>query len=264
MEAAAARNLTRFQVFVILIAALGLSFIIPGFFMRLESVPEPYPFLALNLCPSPDGEEYVGSSGPCSSERSAESSSPQRILIHDRMLLSSIHYVPRIAFPKQGRLRGGFQLVIEREGDTLLRQRVDVGSASAGKTFDMASEFPVYGRQGCRDKVGCMYSPTNAMAEAFLLDQSFVVPTSTMSRPMTPVSNVTLTIRDLSVRSVKDARIKGDGPKPEIMIAFHQFVLTYNQAEGVRVLILGVIILFIGLSSAWVSSILQRAKPKYP
>ena len=60
MEAAAARNLTRFQVFVILIAALGLSFIIPGFFMRLESVPEPYPFLALNLCPSPDGEGVRG------------------------------------------------------------------------------------------------------------------------------------------------------------------------------------------------------------
>ena len=108
------------------------------------------------------------------------------------MLLSSIHYVPRIAFPKQGRLPRGVPAVIEREGDTLLRQRVDVGSASAGKTFDMASEFLCMAAKVVETRPGARIVLPTPWPRPFYSTNRAVVPTSTMSRPMTPVSNVTL------------------------------------------------------------------------
>jgi hypothetical protein len=109
---------TRFNVLVWLIASLGLSLILPGFVMRLESVPEPSPFLALNLCRTADGS-FVGQHGRCPSDSQSggnkavvsdvESPSTQRIALHSGMLLSSIHYIPRIAVPKRLDLEGSLR-----------------------------------------------------------------------------------------------------------------------------------------------------------
>jgi hypothetical protein len=98
--------LTHFGTFVALVVLFGLGVCWPGVLMRLEHVPEPRPFITVNMCKTSTGD-YIGMSQACGdSVVNAEEQAllDQSISLHHHMIVSDVTYIPVLLVPDRTRM----------------------------------------------------------------------------------------------------------------------------------------------------------------
>eukprot|EP00471_Norrisiella_sphaerica_P003282 CAMPEP_0184489552 /NCGR_PEP_ID=MMETSP0113_2-20130426/15769_1 /TAXON_ID=91329 /ORGANISM="Norrisiella sphaerica, Strain BC52" /LENGTH=357 /DNA_ID=CAMNT_0026873041 /DNA_START=184 /DNA_END=1257 /DNA_ORIENTATION=- len=300
-------ELNRCNVLTLLLSGLGVALILAGIILRMEHVPTPSPFVAIPLqaCQDAKGDTvYVLSTLRCQriKEGRFDDAAPEGELLaklHEDYLQSSIHYMPRLAFPEKFELYGGLSFDLLRDGDLVASASIPLDAYKPQQLYRLGvrgSRVPVYlpeaglesmyGTRGmCAKLEGCLYPLSETMVEVAALRGTFTIPpakeelraienSKLFKAARRPVQNLELVIKNVKIRAVhskeedlavlqKEARRHSP---PEVLISFHQCELTQSQARGVSIMIGGMIILFIGISVLCLSShaVTRGSKRKEP
>lgn len=272
-------------VFVALVVFLGVAVCVPGALMRLETVPPPRPFVRVHLCPTAEGD-FKGSGTPCSgvavvgnSTLTAGREQTQAIPLHSRMLVSGVEYLPvllvpdtpgdGVAAPLTGHVSfrltapGGreyFSLTQKLnaapgEGRTVVARHAEGYEVLAYEQFGDTALLP----SDCnRIEVGCTRRIDVPTKEVMLTHTRFQVDES-LSRPLEVFArNLTLELRTALV--VGGATHGPESLPPPLYVSFRQSELSEIQASGVRIVLAGAAIAFVGIAVWWGGEMLNREK----
>mmetsp|Transcript_17883 Transcript_17883/g.43751 ORF Transcript_17883/g.43751 Transcript_17883/m.43751 type:complete len:353 (+) Transcript_17883:216-1274(+) len=279
----------RFTVLTMLLSLLGVCLIIRGLLLRLDSVPTPLPFVSLpiRLCEQRDSHGFVLLNGACPktgtflSEDTADE--PIRIPLHGNFLLHSIQYVPRVAFPEIYRIEGTLNFGLEQRGRSVFESGpVSFGHLIPENLYRLGgrgTEMPVYiprfsNRQGlsteCESPLGCAHRFEESMVEVAFPQKPFQIPddeTQELNRiEQKPVEALELVLRNLAIRLTTQSKLStvplrsSKTPPPEILLSFHQYMLTERQIDGVKITIAGFVFLFAGVSLFVLPRAVSRSK----
>mmetsp|Transcript_18981 Transcript_18981/g.33946 ORF Transcript_18981/g.33946 Transcript_18981/m.33946 type:complete len:411 (-) Transcript_18981:393-1625(-) len=146
-------------------------------------------------------------------------------------------------------------------------------SRSSSSSSSLASSPSlVGGGKMCSAPVGCTYKLASTMVEGAAVRSGFVISpggielnTNTdLAIAMRPISKLTLVFKNTKIRAVSESKSDPFRVPPEILLSFHQYLLTERQARGITVAFAGVSVLFVGLSLLCLSRAMKRDKTKEP
>jgi len=280
-----------FCICIVLTLALGLALLIPGIVLRVETIPTPL-YIDIHLCPTTqDGlsRNYVGSGEACSN--SSEQRESMQWTDIDGLIVADAQYVAVVLKPPPNAILSGNlffelwfgdELLLNHSESLIERGQSDItveSTQSFGPWIQMLNSFPtdVQHEQHCDQLgVGCPFHMTYPMVKHVMSNTGFVIPASSVlshvsSSATTRLNttkvppyvqlfarNVTLLTRSVALSVPSSFQFQ-----PQLLVSFHQYALSYVQAEGVRLIIRGSVILCFAIALASLGHFLHvRKKPK--
>jgi len=277
-------NMDGYSIAILAVMTLGIMLLLPGLAMRMKALPTPFPFVALPLrsCGRTEVSEgqhtvaYTLTGLGCQGGGDPGTVSALEVALHEQFLLDSVHYMPRIAFPENLHLSGHLTLELRRDDETVATAAIDFSRFKRDRLYRLGvrgSVVPVYfppghptvngikGDDQCLSPEGCLHKLSSTLVEGAIRKGAFAI------RPkgdtiMQPIEKLSVVFRNADIRATGHGG-RHEAP-PEILLSFHQNMLTDKQAKGVKMAIGGVTLVFVGLSLLCFSRAVDREKNKEP
>ncbi|GAB5357315.1 hypothetical protein AAMO2058_000364000 [Amorphochlora amoebiformis] len=285
--------LDKLSTVVLVTFLLGIALIIPGAAMRLDSLPTPFPFVALPLreCTQTEKEsegQYILATAECTKDddhrwgKIKRGKGTLRVPLHEEFLLQGVHYMPRVAFPEHLTLSGILTFQLLRDDEVVAHADLELSAFKPERLYRLGvrgTTVPVYlpslpknsrhiseigSGNMCKSPRGCQYRLSSSMVEAAAVRGAFTI--GSLGLEMQPVSNLTLVLENVEILAggKEMVRLGKNEDVPEILLSFHQYMLTDRQSRGVKICIAGITLVFVGLSLLCISRAIDRSKTKEP